>query len=138
VRTRLIAAGALVALVLAAGAEAKGPDAARVCGGSGCTTVRGPSAVAGLVDWMTAAFTIADAPRPAPYYRFTFRDRGRIFMTLLWVPSRHRMRVLQPAPYPFAPGSQHPYWRAVSPRGEAVLGRAVAGLQPFSARRAWR
>ncbi len=137
-RVRLLGLAALAALVLAAGAQAKGPDVARACGESGCTTVRGPGAVAELLDWMSAAFTLEDVPRPAPYYRFTFRDRDRMFMTLLWVPSRHRMRVLQPAMYPFAPGSQHPYWRAVSRRGAAVLGRAVAGLKPFSAPRVWR
>jgi len=137
-RVRALAAAGLAALVLAAGAQAKGPDAARVCGGSGCTTIRGPLAVAGLLDWMSAEFAVADTPRPAPYYRLTFHDRGRMFMRLVWVPSRHRMQVLQPALYPFAPGSQHPYWRSVSDRGASVLARAVAGLRPFSAPRAWR
>ncbi|HZT45467.1 MAG TPA: hypothetical protein VFA24_04740 [Gaiellaceae bacterium] len=137
-KMRLLGAAAFAALMLAGGAQAKGPDAARVCGGSGCTTVRGPSAVAELLDWMSAAFAVGDTPRTAPYYRFTLRDRGHMFMTLIWVPSRHSMRVLQPAMYPFAPGSQHPYWRAVSRRGAAVLGRAVEGLKPFSAPRAWR
>jgi hypothetical protein len=137
-RVRPLGLAALAALVLTAGAQAKGPTAARACGGSGCTTVRGPGVVAELLDWMSATFTLEDAPRPAPYYRFTFRDRDRLFMTLLWVPSRHRMRVLEPATYPFGPGSEHPYWRDVSKRGAAALGRAVAGLKPFSAPRAWR
>ena len=133
-----LGAVALIALALTGGAQAKGPDLARACGASGCTTVGGDIRVWGLMDWMGATFTLAGVPRPAPYYRFTFSDHGRMFMTLLWAPSRRRMRVLQPAVYPFAPGSSHPYWRPVSARGAAVLGRAVAGLKPFSAPRAWR
>jgi hypothetical protein len=138
VRTRAIGAAAVVALALAGAAQAKGPDLARACGASGCTTLRGPKSVYPLLDWMSAAFMIADTPGPAPYYHITFRDRGSVFMTLIWVPSRHRIRVLQPASYPFAPGSQHPYWRAVSAKGAAALAKAVAGLRPFSTPRVWR
>jgi hypothetical protein len=133
-----ITAAVVAVLCTAGGAAAKGPDLARACGASGCATVRGPIAVARLLDWMGATFTLSDVPRPAPYYRITFRDHGSAFMTLLYVASRHRMRVLQPAQYPFAAGSSHPYWRPVPARGEAVLGRALAGLRPFSAPRAWR
>ncbi len=132
-----IGAAALSALAVAGGAQAKGPDTARLCGASGCTTVRGGGGVAGLLDWMGSSFTLVDAPRPGPYYRITLRDRGTLFMTMLWLPSRHRIRVFQPV-VPFAPDTQHPYWRPVSARGAAVLGRAVAGLRPFSAPRAWR
>jgi hypothetical protein len=135
---RALGAAALIALSAAGGAQAKGPDLARACGASGCTTVRGAVAVAGLLDWMGSSFSLADVPRPAPYYRIAFRDHGRAFMTLLWVPSRHRMRVFQPVVLPFAPGSQYPYWRPVSARGAAVFGQAVAGLRPFSAPRTWR
>jgi hypothetical protein len=120
------------------GAQAKGPDLARACGASGCTTFHGATRVYGLMDWMSAMFTLGGTPAPAPYYRVSFSDHGKAFMTLLWVPSRHSMRVQQPVVYPFAPGSNHPYWRPVSARGAAVLGRAVAGLRPFSAPRAWR
>jgi hypothetical protein len=138
VRICALGAAALIALCSAGGAQAKGPDLARACGASGCATGRGGVRVDSLIEWMSSMFTLAEAPRPAPYYRITFRDHGTLFMTLLWVPARHRMRVLQPAVYPFAPGSNHPYWRPVSARGAAVLGRAVARLKPFSAPRAWR
>jgi hypothetical protein len=138
VRVSTIAVAALVAMCLAAAAPAKGPDLARVYGASGCTTIRGPLAVDRLLSWMGATFTVAPVPRPAPYYRITLRDHGQSLMTLVYVPARHRIRVMQPAPYPFAPGSSHPYWRDVSARGVAVFGEAVAGLKPFSAPRAWR
>jgi hypothetical protein len=138
VRSRALRAAALIALCAAGSAQAKGPDLARACGASGCATVRGAVAVARLLDWTGPSFTLADVPGPAPYYRITFRDDGRAFMTLLWVPSRHRMRVFQPTVYPFAPGSTHPYWRPVSAKGAAVLGQAVGGLRPFRAPSTWR
>jgi hypothetical protein len=133
-RIRAIAAAALVALCVVGGAQAKGPDLARVCGASGCTTVRGIAAVQGLLDWMRPTFMVADTPRPAPFYRITLRDHGQPVMRLLYVPSRQRMRVWQPAPYPFAPGSQHPYWRSVSARGADLLENAVARLKPSALR----
>jgi hypothetical protein len=39
-----IGAAALIALCVAGGAQAKGPNLARACGASGCTTVRGAGA----------------------------------------------------------------------------------------------
>ena len=138
VRIRALGAAALLALFVTGGAQAKGPDLARACGASGCTTFHGANRVDDLMEWMGAAFTLADAPTPAPFYRISFRDHGKAFMTLLWVPSRHRMRVLQPVVYPFAPGSNPPYWRPVSAKGAGVLGRAVEGLRPFSTPRTWR
>jgi hypothetical protein len=137
-RIRALGATALVALCASGAAQAKGPDLVRACGASRCTTVRGLAAVDRLVRWIGATFTVAETPQPAPFYRITFSDRGKTFMTLLYVPSRHRMRVLQPLPYPYAPGSNHPYWRSVSPAGAAALGRATAGLRPFPAPSAWR
>lgn len=138
VRICAIGAAGLIALCVAAGAQAKGPDVARTCGASGCTTVRGVIAVDRLVRWMGATFTIAETPRPAPFYRITLRDHGSTFMTLLYVPARRRLRVLQPLPYPYGPGNGDPYWRPVSAAGAAALGRATARLRPFAAPHAWR
>ena len=95
-------------------------------------------AVYALVDWMPTAFELVDAPAPAPYYRLSLRDDRRAYMTLLVVPSRHLVRVWQPTQYPYAPGLSTPYWRALTPRGAAVLGKVTARLRPFAAPRSWR
>ena len=138
-RTRALGAAALIALAAAGGAQAKGPDLARACGASGCSTVRGDIHVYSLIEWTYAAFTVAGTPRPAPYYRISLRDHGKLFMTFLYVPSRKVVRVWQNQPGPlYAPGSQHPYWRPVTAKGAAALGKAVAGLRPFSPPGAWR
>jgi hypothetical protein len=129
---------ALIALSAAGGAQAKGPDLARACGASGCSTVRGDTHVSTLIEWTYAAFTVADTPKPAPFYRITLRDRGKAFLTFLYVPSRKVARVSQSFSPTYAPGSWHPYWRPVNAKGAAAFAKALAGLKPFSAPRAWR
>jgi hypothetical protein len=48
------------------------------------------------------------------------------------------VRIWQPTQYPYAPGVSTPYWRALTPEGAAVLGKATAHLRPFAAPRNWR
>jgi hypothetical protein len=136
---RALGAAVLIALCTAGIAQAKGPDLARACGASGCHTVRGAPRVYELIEWTYGMFTVADAPRPAPFYRIVLRDRGRVSWTLLYVPSKRLVRVWQPAINSlYAPGGGSPYWRPVNAKGAAVLGRTLAGLKPFSAPRTWR
>ena len=136
-RIRALGAAALIALCAAGGAPAKGPDLARACGASGCSTVRGEERVDLLIEWTYAAFTVADEPRPSPFYRITLRKRGKDHMTFLYVPSRKLVRVQQAFSPTYAPGSQHPYWRPVNAGGAAAFRQALAGLKPFSAPSAW-
>jgi hypothetical protein len=139
VTIRACGAAALIALCAAGGAQAKGPDLARACGASGCSTVRGDVRVYTLIDWTYSEFTIATVPKPAPFYRITLRDHGKVFMTFLYVPALKVVRVWQPGFSPrYAPGSWHPYWRPVNAEGAAAFRRALAGLKPFSAPHAWR
>jgi len=138
VTIRALGAAALIALCAAGGAQAKGPDLARACGASGCSTVRGEVRVELLVEWTEAGFTVAHAPRPAPFFRITLRNHGRAYMTFLYVPSRKVVRVSQSFSPTYAPGSQHPYWRPVNAEGTAAFAKALAGLKPFSVPRAWR
>ena len=92
-----------------------------------------------LVEWTYATFTLSNAPKPAPFYRISLRDHGRPFMTFVYVPSQRRVRVWLTADHhTYAPGAGGPYWRPVNAQGTAALGRAIAGLAPFSAPRAWR
>ena len=138
-RIRALGAAALIALCVTGGAQAKGPDVARACGASGCTTVRGDTRVYALIEWTWGTFTLTDTPRPAPYYGIDLRDHGRLSWSLLYVPAKRMIRIWTPAiNATYAPGGGSPYWRPVSAKGARVLRPVIAGLKPFSPPRAWR
>jgi hypothetical protein len=57
----------------------------------------------------------------------------------VYVPSRNAVRIWQTSESSiYAPAKSGSYWRPVSVKGRAALGRAVARLKPFSPPRAWR
>jgi hypothetical protein len=117
-------------------AQAKGPNLARICGASGCSAIRGELTVSALLAWTGTGFTLLDAPRPAPYYRFSLYDRGQPAWQLVYVPARHRIRIGQLDVYPYG-STLGPYWRSVTAEGRRALARATRGLSPFPAPRAW-
>jgi hypothetical protein len=126
-----------MALLFAGASPAKGPDLARVCGASGCSSIRGDIHVYALLEWTGTGFSLLAAPRPAPYYRFSLFDRGRPVSQLLYVPSQRRIRIWELSVYPYG-SSTGPYWRNVTRAGASVLGKATRGLRPFAAPQAWR
>ena len=118
-------------------AAAKGPNVARVCGASGCTTLRGESAVQPLISWWYTPFSSRRAPRPAPYYSIAIRDPSGVRWSLLYVPSRRAMRIWQNRVPPYNQPIG-PYWRDVPAAAVSGLGRVAAGLKPYAAPSAWR
>jgi hypothetical protein len=126
-----------LALLASGSAAAKGPDFARICGASSCTTVRGEFAVQPLISWWYTPFSQRGAPRPAPYYAIKLRDPSGIRWVLLYVPGRHAMRIWQNRvpPYNQAFG---PYWRTVPRTAMRAIARLVSKVRPYGAKRSWR
>ena len=129
------AAVALAALTSGA-AQAKGPNAASVCGASGCTTLRGESAVWPLLSWTSTPFKPRAAPRPAAYYSIRVSDPTGIKWTLLYVPSRRMMRIWQSRVPPYSEPIG-PYWRIVPRTAVPQIVRAVAHVRPYAAPKRW-
>ena len=121
---------ALAVLALAAAAEAKGPGTARVCGSSGCITVRN----LGTIDGMTALsgpFQLADAPRPVPFYTVALSDPppSTFRWSFVYAPSRHLLRI--------SDGVTPPYWRRAPTVVARTLARLTRGLEPYPRSRGW-
>jgi len=127
---------AVLALALAAGAAAKGPDRASICGATRCVAIEGDRHVYALVDWTASPFSVVDAPTPAPYYAIDILDWGK----LLYLPNRNVIRIWQgPHAYGnFAPGSTSaPYWRPLPRSARTLYARLVHGLAPRAAPDRW-
>jgi hypothetical protein len=138
IRLGAAVAGALVlAGLCVTSAEAKGPNVARVCGATRCTTIRGETAVWPLLSWQDAPFSARGAPSPAPYYSIRLHDPTGITWVLIYVPRRHAVRIWQNRVPPSSQGLG-PYWRTLPASAEPVFRDAVRGLVPRRAPRNWR
>lgn len=131
----------VVTVALAAAAMAKGPFDGRLCGVSGCVTLRGYEATAPFTAWWSRPFTERSAPAPAPFYRVVLRQETPdglkpVTWTLLYVPRRAAMRIAQNRVPPYAAGVG-PYWREVPGSARAALDRATQGVTPFPASPVW-
>jgi hypothetical protein len=135
-RVWLVAVVAGVALTAPGSAAAKGPNFARLCGASGCTTLRGETAVQPLLSWWYTPFFQRGAPAPAPFYRIRITDPSGVKWSLLYVPARHAVRFWQNRVPPYHE-SIGPYWRSVPGSAVAVMGRLVHKLKPYAAPRRW-
>lgn len=136
-RVATLLAGSLLAVALAGSAGAKGPFEGRLYGSSGCVALRGYAATAPFTSWWPRRFAQRPAPRPAPFFRIVLRqsipDGGEpVTWTLLYVPQRGAMRIVQSRVPPYAAGVG-PYWRTVPASARAALARATEGTTPFPA-----
>ena len=135
-RLRVVGVVAALAALTSGAAQAKGPNAAAVCGASGCTRLTGESAVAPLLSWTYTPFKPRAAPRPAPYYSIRVSDPSGIKWTLLYVPSRRMMRIWQSRVPPYSE-SIGPYWRVVPRPAVPQIAKAVARVRPYAAPKRW-
>ena len=141
-RVTTLLAGSVLAVALAGSAAAKGPFESRLCGSSGCVTLRGYAAAAPFMSWWSRPFAQRPAPRPAPFFRIVLRQDAPdgqvpITWTLLYVPKRDAMRIAQNRVPPYAAGVG-PYWRTVPGTAVAALERATEGITPYPASPVWR
>jgi hypothetical protein len=127
---------AMLGAIAVASAMAKGPNIGTVCGATGCITIRGETAVWPLLSWSYAPFSSRTAPAPAPYYSIRLDDPSGIKWVILYVPTRHAVRIWQSRvpPYPEGVG---PYWRTLPASADRVFRRAVGRMQPRLAPPAW-
>jgi hypothetical protein len=138
--SRLVAAVALTAAVVAASAtsaQAKGPNVASVCGATRCITIHGEMAVWPLLSWQYVPFSIRRTPVPAPYYSIRLHDPTGIKWVLLYVPKQHAVRFWQSRVPPYSQGIG-PFWRTLPANAERVFRRVVRGLAPRVAPDDWR
>jgi hypothetical protein len=115
---------AVLALILAAAAAAKGPDRASVCGATRCIDIRGDIEVYSLLDWKATPFQALAAPKPGPYYLITIRDWG----TILYLPQRNLIRMRD---------ETGPYWRVLPPYLRPEYAKVTRGLTPRRADATW-
>ena len=130
----VLATGATAALA-AFPVHAKGPAEGRLCGVSGCVTLRGWEELKPFTSWWDAPFKVRTAPRPAPFFRLIIHQAApdnakTITWTLLYVPSRDSMRITQSRVPPYSSGIG-PYWRTIPATARAGLRRATASLSPY-------
>ena len=131
------AAGILLALALATAAAAKAPARTIVCGASVCRSA--PYELISPVDGVP--FHLLRAPRPAPFYTAVLTAPGAsdgFCWRVVWVPSRHAIRIANVGRYvPGAPVAGS-YWRTVRPAYERGFARAVRGLRAHPPAPGWR
>ena len=136
--SRVVAATAVavVRLAVAGALSAKSTPRATVCGASGCRD--GEAWRLTPIDGVP--FTSRTAPKPAPYYSMTLHASGQdgFCWRLVWVPSRHALRVENLGPTVIGAPVAGGYWRSVHERLAANLTRSARGLRPYPASRAWR
>ena len=142
VRLWTVLLGSAIAVVFAAPVAAKGPAEGDLCGRSGCVPLRGYQATEPFTRWWSRPFTERPTPVPAAFFRIVLRQDAPdghqpIKWTLLYVPQRSAMRILQSRVPPYAAGVG-PYWRTVPPTARSALARATRGITPFRAPTAWR
>lgn len=140
-RVTTLLAGSVLAVVLTGSAGAKGPFEGRLCGSSGCVTLRGYAATAPFTSWWSRPSAQRPAPRPAPFFRIVLRQgvpdgEEPVTWTLLYVPQRAAMRIVQSRVPPYAAGAG-PYWRTVPGTARAALQRATRNVAPFAASPSW-
>jgi hypothetical protein len=118
-------------------ALAKGPDRARVCGSAHCVTIRGERSVSSLFAWGIVPAAARSAPRPAPYYSIRIAGGGSdVRWTVLYVPSRHAIRISQNRVPPYR-DTVGPYWTTLSRSDQRVFRHAVRSLRPLAAPGRW-
>jgi hypothetical protein len=105
-------------------------DRLRLCGASGCVTVRDMTTLQILMTYIGAA----DAARPSPAPYFTFAavrtaEWPTSYPRYLYVPSRATVRITYPA------GVTR--WATVGD-GAQVLRRLTTGIRPYASPRTWR
>lgn len=128
-----------MAATIAGAADAKSWPIAALCGQTRCVTVRHPT-VDAFFEWWSLPFAQLGAPRPAAFYTVRWHDSdsmGTYTTVLLYVPSRHLMRIYESGipGYPHSPIG--PYWRSVPHREWSALGRIVARVAPHRALHRW-
>ena len=138
VKRTLIAAAA--ALVLAGAAGAKGPESARLCGSSGCVTVRDAATIDAITAF-AAPFQLAEAPGlPAPFYTVVLRDRAPSTPFVRLIDS-HRMRRAGDVDLPSVPtglawiGSR---LLVAGVAADAALDSEFVGIDPMTRRIRWQ
>ena len=123
---------AIATLALAAGSSAVTPGATgKVCGAK-CKTLT--STLAKSLAQRNGAFTNANTPKPAPYYRFIIKGHreGFISRTIIWVPSR---KLWYDKEYVTPPLSG--YWRTDQVSLRSKLTAFVRNLKPPPAPAKW-
>ena len=133
-------------LVAAAGvvvpsATAKGPDTARICGGSGCTTIRDVAVVNALALY-TSGFEPRSEPAAAPFFTVeltsSIHDPGAAGWSFVYVPSARALKIVRAE---FSGGvyvePTRDSWVALSDETLAAYRRATPVMAPFPAQPAW-
>jgi hypothetical protein len=123
-------ASAVVVLVVASAAGAKGPMPTRICGSSGCVPLAEPAAAA-LAEGLGSPFTLLAPPRPAPFYVIRLRrfdDNDPVPRP--WIFARGAIRIAQPG--------ERPYWRTLPAGATTALNKLATRLAPYPASSGWR
>jgi hypothetical protein len=129
------------AAVVVPSASAKGPDTARICGASGCTTIQDVSTVNTLALY-TSGFEPRSAPRPAPFFTVeltsSIHDPGAAGWSFLYVPSARALKIVRAD---FSGGvydePTRDSWASLSGEALAAYRRATPVMSPFPADPAW-
>lgn len=130
---------AVLALLTAPGALAKGPDSARICGESDCVTTGTIEDVNVLALW-TAGFQARDEPSAAPFYTVELSaTRGtKQKWSFLYVPSARAVKVIRAD---FSGGvagvKTMNDWVTPSEDVLAVYDRVAGDVSPHSASEGW-
>jgi hypothetical protein len=127
--------------ILVPSAQAKGPDTARICGASGCTTIAAVAEVNQLALY-TSGFESRSEPPPAPFFTVeltsSIHDPGATSWSFLYVPSAQAVKIIR-ADFSGGVYDEQTKNSWVSPSDEtlAAYRRATPVMSPFPANPAW-
>jgi hypothetical protein len=138
-RGSLLLAAGLASLIAATPAAAKAPVTGEVCGQSGCQVIQDPGSLYQSLRF-EGAFSLVDAPRPRPFYRFVFESDEGFRWDVVWVPSARLVRAddRKATPAIYGPAHGAAYWRTLPGPAVAALRAAARGVEPYPAQARWR
>ena len=130
---------AAAVLIVAPSALAKGPDTARICGESGCTTVDSVEDV-NVLALYTSGFQARSEPGAAPFFNvdLTSSFGARAEWSFLYVPSARAVKIIRADFSGGVAGVQtQNSWVTPTPDVLAAYERATDAMSPFPANEQW-
>ena len=132
---------AVVGLVAAPSAQAKGPDTARICGASGCSEIEDVAQV-NVLALYTSGVEARSEPPAAPFFTVelnsSIHDPGSAGWSFLYVPSARAVKIIRAD---FSGGVYGPQttntWVSLSDDALAAYERATPVMSPFPANEEW-
>jgi hypothetical protein len=137
--SKLLLVAIAAALVAAGTAAAKAPITGEVCGKSGCQVLRDPGTLYQALRF-EGAFSLVEAPRAQPFYRFTFESDDGFRWEVLWAPDAGLLRADDSKSTDRIYGKPKAalYWRTLPLSAGAALRAAAHGIDAYPAQARWR